>query len=325
VDDRAGGLRAREFETLVEMALPNLLEVETIEREPNLDGGRGPDFLARLRDGQVALVEVKTVTPATATRVRQTAARLVEYGEAYARGQAENQRPPQLVLVTSGVLAPERISQLMEAGITRVFDGPGLVAAAPQLPWTRIDVRERANPDVPPNLYVELARTLRQISPGKPGWAGYQRTVRDILAAVWCPPLEQPLSEHPNATGVNRRDIIFPNYAGEGVWKFLRDHYEAHYIVVDAKNYVKGVKKDEVLQIANYLGNHGAGLFGVIVCRNGPSVSAEITRREQWIIHRKLIVFLVDDDLDQMMSFAIDGTDPAIVVRQKIEDFRLGI
>ena len=66
-------------------------------------------------------------------------------------------------------------------------------------------------------------------------------------------------------TGVNRRDTVFPNYADDGVWKFLRDHYEAHFVVVDAKNCAGFVTKNAILQIANYLSAHGAGLFGIIV------------------------------------------------------------
>lgn len=324
VIDESAVLRAREFEALVERALPSLLDIDSLEREPNLGSHRGPDFLARLLDGRVALVEVKTVPPATEARVRDAAAQLVKYGSAYER-QTTDGRRPLLVLATSGVLAPERIQQLVEAGVSEVFDGPRLEAALPQAPWPRPSHQKRSTADGSDDGYRDLSQRIKQIPFGRQGWVAYQRTIRDILAALWCPPLEQPLSENSNNSGVNRRDVIFPNYSDDGIWKFLRDHYEAHYIVVDAKNYGHPIKKVEVLQIANYLGNHGAGLLGVIVCRNGVSNSAEVTRREQWIIHRKLLVFLSDEDIDQMVSFAIVGSDPAIVIRQKIEDFRLGI
>jgi hypothetical protein len=83
----------------------------------------------------------------------------------------------------------------------------------------------------------------------------------------------------------------------------MRTHYGAHYVVVDAKNYRGDVPKNAVLQVANYLSAHGAGLFGVIACRNGGDRSAEITRREQWALHRKMIVIINDDDdLRQMIS-----------------------
>lgn len=168
-----------------------------------------------------------------------------------------------------------------------------------------------------------LAHELQQISPGRASWAQYQRVVRDILAATLCPPLEQPLDERSNLSGVNRRDIIFPNYAVDGFWKFIRDHYEAYFVVVEAKNYLGGVKKKEILQIANYLSAHGPGLFGIVACRNAADRSAEVTRREQWVIYQKMIIVLNDDDLRQMLSLLSNGDNPGTVIRQKIEDFRL--
>jgi hypothetical protein len=169
----------------------------------------------------------------------------------------------------------------------------------------------------------EPKQGLEKIRPGRADWSLYQETVRDILAEMFCPPLEQPLTEHSNQGGVSRRDIIFPNYMEQGFWKFLRDHYEAHYIVFDTKNYTGNVKKNDVLQLANYLNTHGAGLLGVLVCRNAADRSAEVTRREQWILHRKMIIVLNDHDLEQMQALFFEDDDPVKVIKQKIEDFRL--
>ncbi|MCW3158599.1 hypothetical protein [Micropruina sonneratiae] len=133
-----------------------------------------------------------------------------------------------------------------------------------------------------------------------------------------------PYTESPTRDGVNRRDIIIPNYASDGFWAHMLLFYSAHYIVVDAKNYVGAVKKREVLQLGNYLSQHGAGLFGMIACRTALDAGAEITRRELWAFHRKMIVVLNDDDLIQMLVAHAGGSDPGDVIRQKIEDFRLG-
>jgi hypothetical protein len=123
---------------------------------------------------------------------------------------------------------------------------------------------------------------------------------------------------------VNRRDVIFPNYAESGWWAFARQHYQAHLVVVDAKNSASGVDKSAVLQVANYLEVHGTGLFGFIVGRNSSDRAAEVTRREQWAIHRKLIIVLNDADLLQMLAMRERGEEPAELIRQKVEDFRLG-
>lgn len=319
--------RAREFEVLVERALTVILDAESLVRDSLLADGIRADFIARLRDGRDAIIEVKEVTPTTKFRIDTAAGQLRELEKAYLKDRSA--RSPMLVLVISGTLSPEHVDQLSKLGIERVIDGPILRAMAPGLPWSDAVAQERS----PAGISFEdsittdhpLARDLASIPSGISGWSLYQRTVRDILAFTLSPPLSKPLDENATRNGVNRRDIIFPNYAGEGLWKFIRDHYQAHFVVVDAKNSGTGVKKEDVLQVANYLSAHGAGLFGIIVCRSTVHQGAEVTRREQWIIHRKLIIFLYDDDLKQMLSLSMASTDPGIVIRQKIEDFRLGL
>jgi len=300
--------------------LSSLLDVESVEREPRLLGPAQPDFIAHLRGGGVAIIEAKLVTPATLVRLDRTAAQLHSYQQAYLKVTGGD-NPPQLVLVVSGALAAEHVRRLKSLGVDTVFDGPALWKAAPGFPWPKSVARERPDDSVIYDRSVtaesSLIGQLETISPGRAAWSFYQRTVRDILAAALCPPLDHPLSEHSNVEGINRRDMIFPNYADEGLWKFLRDHYEAHYVVVDAKNYAGAVKKNEILQMANYLSAHGPGLFGIIVCRDAADRSADVTRREQWIIHRKLIIILNDDDLKQMMSFVASNADPGNVIRQK--------
>jgi hypothetical protein len=169
-----------------------------------------------------------------------------------------------------------------------------------------------------------LLDRLSQIPPGRTEWSSYQSLCGDILSFLLCPPLAQPISESANQSRINRRDFVLPNYAIGGYWDYMRTHYQAHYIVVDAKNYTGNVKKKEILQIANYLSLHGAGQFGIVISRTGGDKSAELTRREQWIIHRKMIVLLNDDDMRQMISLRAANVDPAELIRQKIEDFRLG-
>lgn len=315
----------REFGLLVQEALPRILGSMSLERDPRLKGGARPDFLAIRADGAPVIVELKITTPVTSARLDRVAAQLRSYAEAFAASSGG--RTPQLVLVVSGSLTPEQVAQLQRDGVDRVVDGPALREAAPYLPWPPGVSDRRASSESRTADRAggrSLEEQLGNITPGRTEWSAYQRLVRDILAATLSPPLAQPLDEHRNQSGVNRRDIIFANYAESGGWKFLRDHYDAHYVVVDAKNYVGGVKKKDVLQIANYLSAHGAGLFGIIVCRSAADRSAEITRREQWVIYRKMVLVLNDEDLRTMLALGSTGQDPSTVIRQKIEDFRMG-
>jgi hypothetical protein len=156
-------------------------------------------------------------------------------------------------------------------------------------------------------------------------WSRYQKFVRRILEYLFGSQLSSPITEHSDHFGINRRDFILRNYAEIGFWAHLRTRYFADYIVIDAKNYSKKVTKKEVLQIANYLKEHGAGLFGLILSRNGGDNSCYYTCREIWAMEKKLIIVLDDDDLEKMILSKEATGSPEEIIRQKIEQFRLSM
>lgn len=109
---------------------------------------------------------------------------------------------------------------------------------------------------------LALRRELQACVAGNTQWPIYQKLVGRILEHLFCPPLNVPLSESPDESGVNRRDFILANFAEQGYWSHIRSRYAADYVVIDAKDYAGKVKKRAVLQMANYLRHYGAGLFG---------------------------------------------------------------
>lgn len=172
----------------------------------------------------------------------------------------------------------------------------------------------------------ELIDSLASCNPGKTDCYVYQALVGEILECLFTPPLGKPIPELSDKSEANRRDFIMPNYAESGFWSFLRQKYDADYIVIDAKNYTRKVKKPEVLQIANYLKPHGAGLFGLIFSRKGGDASGcEHTLREQWMVHRKLILVLDDEDIKSMLMAKSDGRLAEDILGQRIERFRLSM
>ena len=171
----------------------------------------------------------------------------------------------------------------------------------------------------------KLLTDLKACEPGKANWNTFQKLIANILEKLFCPPLSSPLQEHSDLTRTNRRDIILPNYATEGFWKFIRESYRGDYIVVDAKNYKSKIKKKEVLQVSNYLKAHGAGLFGMIICRTKSDQACIHVLREQWAAYRKLILILNDEDIETMILAKLSKRNPEEIISQKIEDFRLSI
>ncbi|QOV37282.1 hypothetical protein IM697_02135 [Streptomyces ferrugineus] len=269
------------------------------------------------------IVECKKKLPQTSSRLEEFVGQIKRYG-ALARNQYAG-LDQRLTLATPGKLAATHRHYLASHDIS-VWDGPWIYQQASSMGLEEEARRYVGDVDVSDNAEaVTFGNRLSKLSPGRESWALYQRLCQEIFEYLFSPPLRTPITESRNENGVNRRDFILPNYAPTGYWEFLRKEYRADYIVVDPKNYAGKVGKERVLQVANYLQRHGTGLFGIIVCRNGADRAAQLTIREQWILHDKMIIVLQDADLLQMLTDKSFGNDPVELIRQKIEDFRLGI
>jgi hypothetical protein len=293
------------------------------EEIPRTD--RGPDIEFRI-DSDHYLVECKIPAPQTASRIFSI---ITWFGERAAEYEARNGVEPKLALAIPGTLSEPLLRRLETSGI-EVWDSDWIADQA-----SRVGRIEEAAPFIGQrNLTPEqISQSIRidgflerltSITPG-PDWVRYQRLCREIAEYLFCPPLSLPIWESGNFSATNRRDIILPNYSTQGLWHHFRVHYKADYIVIDAKNYSESIKKEEVLQIANYLQRHGVGLFAIIFCRVEIDPRLYYVLREQWVLHDKLIVVLTDSDVRQMLSDKREGGDPAEVIRQKIEDFRLSV
>lgn len=170
-----------------------------------------------------------------------------------------------------------------------------------------------------------LINNLKNIKKGKEDWSRYQRHVLTILEYLFGKTLSSPINESSDKFGINRRDFILRNYSENGFWKYLREKYQADFIVIDAKNYSGKIKKNQILQIANYLKQHGTGLFAMIIARNNvEDTGSYFTRREKWITENKMIIILDDNDLEKMI-LAKSSDSAEEIIKQRIEDFRLEI
>ena len=278
------------------------------------------------RHGVILWVEVKRVTPQTRERLEDMLAQVGRYKAAIL--ETFPRQRVQSVLVIPGVLTPDRMKAVAAAGV-ELWDQRWIISHARQLGLDEEvdhlfgDVSHGEPLGLP--MAELLQARLGGIACGRIGWYDYQKACGEILEYLFYPPLKTPIPESSNVPRINRRDFVVPNYAPDGFWHFMRLHYRADYIVVDAKNHCGEANKSHVLQLANYLSPHGTGLFGMIVTRNEMDRAGTYTCREQWMLHSKMIITLNDDDLRQMLESKKNGLDPEDLVRQKIEDFRIGM
>jgi hypothetical protein len=167
--------------------------------------------------------------------------------------------------------------------------------------------------------------TLGSIEPGKENWSKYQSLIVGILEFLLCPPLEAPQVELADSDKRNRRDIIFENSSSDGFWRVVRDIYQGHYIVVDAKNYIEPLSKRPVLDISHYLKPYGCGMFSIVVSRKGYGNAGKHAAKEQWIGSKKMIVSLSDEDLLKMLDYKRQNAPPEDIIKKYISDFRVSL
>jgi hypothetical protein len=299
-----------------------LVSTSLLDRAPYETADYGTDFVA-LRRGKTLLVEAKAATPQTSRRLAEQSRQLQGAGRVYME-QHPGEQEPELVLAFPGVLPQSKRAAAAQQSL-EIWDGPYLRSEA-----------ERLDITVPPGIAFgdeaglvpgyDLASRLTGIRPGVTDWPAYEKYCEDLLSFLFVPPLNPPIPQSRDERHVNRRDYILPNYAVDGsFWHFMRTHYEAHLVVAEVKNLRRGPGKDEILQVANYLNPRGTGLFALILARADLDQTARWICREQWVQYSKLIVGLSDEDVVQMVRTRMSGGDPAELVRQKVEDFRLGI
>lgn len=312
-----------EFNQYLANILAQSSEFENIKLEERLSREKPfqADITARSTDGKTWLIECKKTSSFTPVRLHQ-AINQIELYKALTKFD-------KYVLAFPGLLSVDQMSHLNALGIecwdaktlATKFKKEVLEIPHPVFQAILSDV-ELASSKAQEEVFIERLDSCKK---GKESWSEYQKLIGQILEHLFCPPLEAPISESADHDGVNRRDWIIPNYADQGFWNFMREKYHADYIIVDAKNYKSLISKNQVLQLANYLKSHGAGLFAMIVTRIGADKGAILTIREQWMANKKMILIINDEDIVAMLLAKLAGGNPEKTIGQAIERFRLSM
>lgn len=272
---------------------------------------------------ELFVAEVSIVSSFTEKKVSQIIKRLLDYKEILPSVNT--------ILITPSELSKKYIEQINNSGIilwdkeflAQEFSAQ-IIEEEPSSFRAFFDLPVEPIADV--DEHQKLIDRLNACPAGWESWVDYQNLVQNILEFLFCPPLNSPIPQSNDKNKKNRRDFILSNYSNKrDIWEFLRNRYDADYVVVDAKNSAKSISKNDVLQIANYLKQKGTGLFGIIIARKGTSSASENALRDMWIHDQKMIIVLNDVDIEQMILDKKNGEDPAKLILKKIEDFRLSI
>ncbi len=171
----------------------------------------------------------------------------------------------------------------------------------------------------------ELIKKLDNCPEGKEGWRTYEDICIEVLNYLFVPPLGEPKIQSRRESGIDIRDAIYPNRNSNENWKFIRDDYDAKYIVFEFKNYSENgseIDKQVLLQIDDYL-KKTIGRFGIICSKKAPNRSGLEKRKDVFIENNKLILFVSNENLKEMLLRKHKELDPSDVIIDLIDDFNL--
>ena len=92
-------------------------------------------------------------------------------------------------------------------------------------------------------------------------------------------------------------------------------------MVAEFKNYSEKITQREVESIQQYLYPKALRSFGILCSRKGIKDSAEKQRRRAWVENEKLIAFVSDDDLIEMIKSKDSGDEPFELIESHLEEF----
>lgn len=225
------------------------------------------------------------------------------------------------LVITASTITSSTGSAATTSRFVRVYDHNTLTALLREEP----EIAEKYGvtiEEVLPKEANTLLGRLKELSPGEKSWREYEGLIEEIFNYLFVPPLEKPQSQRRATNGLEIRDIIFPNHVELGFWAYIRSEYKGSYIVVEAKNKLEP-RKNDVVQLSDYLVEKQTGLFGILPSR-GISQPAIYQRRKAYSAEpHKMIVLLDDKDIVEMILKKSRGEDSEHVLRDRIDLYRM--
>jgi len=161
-----------------------------------------------------------------------------------------------------------------------------------------------ANAHVPPPNWDHLMTGVTSVVPGREGADAYEKSIAQLLTALFYPHLVDPIPQTEIHEGRKRIDLTFTNVANSGFWGWLGTHYTTPKIYVECKNYVGELGNPELDQLAGRFSPR-RGRVGLLVCRNFDDKLAFIRRcRDTADDDRGFIIPLDDTDLQALVDEA---------------------
>lgn len=288
---------------------------------------RGPDFEVAGPSGERVYVEVKHYRqPFPRAVVREIASDIARYRFQFpaARG----------LIVISGTISPQALQEIEAHPELEVWTGedvrtqlaahPDIMLAARDSTSAQDALRALAmltsKPAPAPESFAYIQR-IGSIAAGRDDWRAFEVWCADILTDIFKPDLGPPDRQNRTDDGLDIMDAIFPIRTGNPPWSQVRAEFATRFVVGEFKNFVDPIGQKQVESIAQYLWVGAKRQFGILVSRASPSAPALAQRRRAWIDQQKMIVFVTDQELIEMLQVREAGGEPYETLDAQVEEF----
>lgn len=170
-----------------------------------------------------------------------------------------------------------------------------------------------------------IRKRLEDCPAGYEGWKEFEDSCIEVLSFLFVPPLIKPIIQSRTYSGIDRRDAVFPNrnIDQSNNWGHLLRELSARMVLFEFKNYDNDeIGKEEVNQTRNYL-TVPMGKLGIMCCSRKPNNSAYIKRNTIFSEDKKVILFLMREQLIEMVFIKERGEDPSDLIMDMVEMFYL--
>jgi hypothetical protein len=169
----------------------------------------------------------------------------------------------------------------------------------------------------------ELITRLEALPPGREAFREFEDLCVEILNYAFFPQLGVPSVQSRSEDGLDIRDAVFPITGGHAFWQEIKRTCSTRFMVAEFKNYTESIRQREVESVQQYLYSKAMRMFGVLCSRNQPSESALLARRRAWVEADKLILFLSDEELKDLVHAKSYGENPTDVLDAQLGEFFL--
>ena len=166
---------------------------------------------------------------------------------------------------------------------------------------------------------------LRDIAAGNAQSRDYEIICTEILKDLLSDHLTMWKTQEYSNDGLYRFDLFcrIKMDVRQDFFDTIKRYFNTKYIVFEFKNYEKPITPKEVYTTEKYLYEKALRKVAIIVSRKGADEHAQKAMRGSLRESGKLILYLSDNDLLDMISIKQDGEDPADFLANRLDDFLL--